>query len=128
MLLAIIGAYFFFTSSSEEVIEPVVENNFALVGTWESTDDAKFVRSFVADGSVIDAYEDTEDSLGTWEYITDLSNEPSSLPDIGDVPVVKLSFTEEVFYFSVVPEGDNSVSMAYLNGNGILNFTRVTEE
>jgi hypothetical protein len=126
VLLAIIGSYFYFVKPDKYFGE-AVPATFALEGLWVSSDDENFTREFKEDGIVIDGYIGEEDTVGTWEYITDPTAESVDLPEMGDAPIVKLLFEVEAFYFSVVPEGTDKVSMAYLNGNGVLTFTRVTE-
>ncbi|PIP87289.1 hypothetical protein COW81_01050 [Candidatus Campbellbacteria bacterium CG22_combo_CG10-13_8_21_14_all_36_13] len=109
--------------NTEVVSDPVI-------GFWRSTDDSKFTREFLDDGSVVDKYEGDEDAtfIGTWVYVEDLKAEPIELPEI-DTPVIKAVFNEETFYFGVFmsEEDTNSLSLSYINGNGILNFVRDIE-
>jgi hypothetical protein len=111
-----------------------------LAGSWRSLDDEQFVRSFTAEGMMMDTYTDEEGdvvSTGSWGRV---STDAPILASFGspDVPVIKIVFepvltggegldlpVEENLYFSVVFENQNTLSMVYLNGNGVLRFTRI---
>ncbi len=98
-----------------------------IVGTWRSTEDANFVRSFSSDGTVTDSYEGIADATvtGQWSFVTDLSQEPASLPVVKDARVLKIEFPEEALYFAITGLSETDLSMIYLSGNGVLQFTRV---
>src|SRR3989344_670586 len=51
--------------------EMVVERDPLMSGKWESKEDAKFVREFRADGTVVDTYEGNASATmtGTWEVV-----------------------------------------------------------
>ncbi|MBU2103905.1 hypothetical protein KKD81_01040 [Patescibacteria group bacterium] len=103
------------------------ETQAQLVGTWRSTEDEKFVRSFSSDGTVTDSYEGIAEAsvTGEWSLVTDLSQEPAGLPVVKDARVLKIEFPEEALYFAITNLSENDLSMIYLSGNGVLEFTRV---
>lgn len=106
---------------STEVANPSIE------GTWRSTDDARFIREFQQDGTVIDTYASAPDatSIGIWTYVENPLREQPDLPvDNGDT-VLKISFAEEVLYFGVSELSENRLVLLYLGGNGILTFERI---
>jgi len=126
------------TEPEDTVLDEVLAAELA--GSWRSVDDELFVRSFTAEGMVTDTYTDEEEesiSVGSWGRV---SADAPILASFGspDVPVIKIVFepvltqgegldlpVNESFYFSVVFENENTLSMVYLNGNGVLRFTRI---
>lgn len=101
---------------------------FDLVGVWQSDDDELFSREFMSNGTVIDRYitETLVETVGTWVYLNKEEIKEANLPETGNIDVIKIEFEDmsEPFFFSVVPQENGELSMAYLNGNGILNFKR----
>lgn len=115
-------------SATEDTERPGEDQAFSLSGTWRSTEDARFVRTFSADGTVTDRYEGDERATvsGSWNAVEDLSQERPGLPDVGDMRVIKVQFPEEVMYFSIIELTATELSMSLLGGNGsTLSFTRV---
>lgn len=114
-------------SSVNDVARPNEETAASLDGTWKSKDDARFVRSFTADGIVTDRYEgdDSATVSGTWSFVADPTKEQAELPVVKDAKVLKLQFPEEVMYFALTELTETDLSMIYLSGNGSLQFTRV---
>lgn len=103
-------------------------NTGLLVGAWASTMDARFTRSFAADGNVTDSYADESSAVrvGAWSEISANAPLPDGLAAPNDAPVIKLEFPEEVMYFAVTDLTATSLSMNYVNGNGVLRFTKAT--
>lgn len=97
-----------------------------MTGTWKSSDDAKFTRTFAADGTVTDRYEgeDSATISGEWSVI-DPTKESVSLPVVKDGKVIKIQFPEEALYFAVTSVSETELVMTYLSGNGVLRFVRV---
>ncbi len=139
-LIVVGGAYYFFmqkpadmgedvpaSGSVNDVATPNEETAAKIEGTWKSTDDARFVRSFTADGTVTDRYEgdDSATVSGTWSFVADPTKEQAELPVVKDAKVLKLQFPEEVMYFALTNLSETDLSMIYLSGNGSLEFTRV---
>jgi hypothetical protein len=115
----------------EESVNGVAESDEAtrakLVGSWKSTEDAKFVRVFSANGTVTDTYEGNPDAtvIGEWSFVLDPASEQPTLPVVKDGKVLKIQFPEEALYFAVTGVSDTNLSMTYLSGNGVLEFTRM---
>ncbi|MBU1292768.1 hypothetical protein KJ819_01730 [Patescibacteria group bacterium] len=113
--------------SVNDVAQSDAEINAALVGTWESTEDANFVRAFNANGTVTDSYEGIENATvtGEWSLVTDMSQAPAGLPVIQDAQVLRIQFPEEALYFAITNLSETELSMIYLSGNGVLEFRRI---
>lgn len=114
---------------TETVPTPAMSNeavSAGMTGTWKSSDDAKFTRTFAADGTVIDRYEGEESATlsGQWSVV-DPTQESVSLPVVKDAKVIKIQFPEEALYFAVTSVSETELVMTYLSGNGVLRFTRV---
>lgn len=113
------------TSPAATTTAPVAEAAF--VGSWKSQQDAKFVRTFSADGSVTDTYtgDAAATSKGTWSIVANVAAEPVTLPNVSGETVLKLVFPKMTMYFAVTQLSSTNLSMNYLNGNGSLNFTKI---
>lgn len=137
--LAVVGWWYFamMTPAQDEAVvmnpnEPANEGageqeTFELAGTWQSTEDARFIRTFESDGTVTDRY-DGDDSAtisGSWNFVEDPSEEQAELPDTDGARVIKIQFPEEVMYFAIAELSADALSMNYLSGNGSLQFTRI---
>ncbi len=103
------------------------DTSVSLAGTWQSTDDSKFVRTFTEAGAVTDTYEgdDEATTVGTWVFVTDPSKEQAELPAVKDAKVIKIQFPEEVLYFALLDLSETNLSLSYLGRGNTLNFTRV---
>ncbi len=105
----------------------------AIVGTWKSTDDASFVRSFSADGSVVDSYGGKKDPAEHWTVFTSVPPDGgASLPaDLHIVPgtaYLKISTgtdSADDLYFSIQTITPERLEMTYLARGNTLSFTRV---
>lgn len=111
------------------VARPDTEIAVELAGTWESTQDSRFIREFRADGTVIDRYEGDESATtqGSWNFVADPASERAELPVVKDAKILKIQFSEEVLYFALTGLSSTELSMIYLQGNGTLEFRRVHE-
>jgi len=103
--------------------EPVQSD---IVGTWRSTEDAKFTREFRADGTVVDSYEGEESATveGKWEFVEEI---PDDLPFAdAEGAIIRITDEYETYYFRVNDESRyEALSLTYLSGNGVLTFERV---
>jgi len=99
----------------------------SIVGVWQSVDDENFVREFKEDGTVIDTYEEDEDAtlVGQWFVLTDLSEEPPTVPSIEGATYLKILFAEEALYFSISQVGEQALQLIYLDRGGALTFERI---
>lgn len=134
LAIVVIGWWFWSRStpapvSPEPVPAPALSNesvSASMTGTWKSSDDTKFTRTFAADGTVTDRYEgeDSATISGQWSVI-DPTQESVSLPVVKDAKVIKIQFPEEALYFAVTSVSETELVMTYLSGNGVLRFMRV---
>lgn len=139
-LIAVAGAYYFLMPKPETAQEdpapsesvngvavPDEETAISLEGTWKSTEDARFTRTFTASGAVTDRYAGNDDATisGTWSFVSEPGKEQAELPAVKDAKVLKIQFPEEVMYFALTDLTETDLTMIYLTGNGALQFTRV---
>jgi len=115
------------SESINGVAVPSEQASIELSGTWRSTDDARFIREFKSDGTVIDSYEGDEGATtqGSWNFVEDPSKEKAELPVVKDAHILKLQFPEEVLYFALIDLSDTNLTLSYLSRGNTLNFTRV---
>lgn len=106
---------------------PDGEVRASIAGTWQSDDDANFVRELRADGTVVDTYAGAEDATteGTWSFVADPSREQAELPSGADVKVIKIQFPEEALYFALTSLSPAHLELSYLSRGNTLRFTRV---
>jgi len=98
----------------------------AIVGVWQSTDDASFTREFLVDSSVIDRYTGGEaaTSEGRWAIFTAPQGEPPPFPIPKGTIYLKISDPEEVQYFNIIHISDTDLTLAYFGGKEIQTYTR----
>lgn len=101
----------------------------SIIGNWQSTDDAKFTREFRDGGVIVDRYEATEDTEGTWSVFTSESGiETPFTQTVGAVyfRVVMDDFPEEILYFELAKLTPEELELFFLGRGGVLAFTRVS--
>lgn len=110
-------------------MEVVGQSDPRMSGTWQSKEDAKFVREFRADGTFVDSYEgDASASMsGTWQVVdptvVDVGVPAASLSGI---TVVQMNFEDGPMYFGVTLQSDSELALTNYSGRGnILTFTKV---
>lgn len=102
-----------------------------MVGTWKSTDDGKFTRTFRADGTVTDAYEGDASATDSGTYTTvDPAAEagfPAPAANFSGMTVVKVNFEKAgVMFFGINSMTETNLTMTYVGGAGKpLSFTKV---
>jgi hypothetical protein len=104
-----------------------------MVGTWKSTDDASFTRTFNDDGTVVDAYTGDASATETGTFTTvDPLKEPAGAFDtvspesLAGMTVLKLSFPKSgVMYFGVQSETESSLNLIYIGRGNTLSFVKV---
>lgn len=97
-------------------------------GTWRSEDDAKFTRTFKADGSYTDAYEGEPSATETGMYsVVDTTKVDVGVPAtaVSGMTVVKLTSKSGDLYFTINEVTDTKLVMTYLGRGNILTFTKV---
>ena len=102
----------------------------SIVGKWQSTDDAKFVREFKDDGTVVDSYSKKATSSGTFKVFTKEKPLSSALAfplmDNKIYMQIATSGTEaETLNFSVDKLTPDELDMTYMDRGGSLHFTSV---
>ncbi|QQG38286.1 MAG: hypothetical protein HYS26_01925 [Candidatus Kaiserbacteria bacterium] len=142
-LLLVGGAYWFYTDSqregaaqvpSQESAKSTDANQFQssmMTGTWRSDEDAKFTRTFEAQGTVTDRYEGdaSATATGSWSVV-DAAAEAQfidvPLANLEGLTVVKIAFEEGNYYFTINTITETQLVMTYLGGRGaVLAFTKV---
>lgn len=105
----------------------IAEIRAALIGTWQSTEDKKFIREFFADGSIKDGYEGNSnaESVGTWHLFMSPTDEQTPFQIMPETVYAKMVFAEEVLYFVVVSATTNALVLSYADRGGELRFTRL---
>lgn len=95
-----------------------------IVGMWRSVDDASFTRTFSANGTVVDEYDDSVTSTGSWEMFID-----SNAPDVAftlerDTVYLRIMDDTEAFHYTVSRLTPEELELIYMEGGGALRFTR----
>lgn len=98
-----------------------------IVGTWKSTDDAKFTREFAADSTVVDTYQGDEAATmqGMWKVFTNQDGEAAPFPLQEGMVYLRISTPEEVLFFTIPKISPDSLELTYLGGGGTLRLTRI---
>jgi hypothetical protein len=104
----------------------VTEN---MLGKWESTDDAKFVREFKAGDVMVDWYGNESKSAGLWVVFTK-EKAPKVFPYPMDPKAVYVQITmsgtqADTLNFAINKITPDELQMTYLDRGGVLNFKRV---
>lgn len=97
-----------------------------IIGKWQSTEDPKFIREILNDGSVIDRYEAEEDS-GLWMVFTKEIPDSAFTGTMEDGAVyLSIAMSEdEKYYFQVTKVDAQSLELIYIDRGGVLSFNRV---
>lgn len=98
----------------------------AIVAKWQGTEDPKFTREFLADGSVVDRYEDDESATqrGTWHMT--LSGEiPYSVPVDETKKDFTLTFNDKNYFFRVMEITRTKLVLMYLDRGNFLEFQKI---
>ena len=97
----------------------------SIEGNWRSADDARFTRSFGANGQVTDRYAGNEDATITGHFELDGDHVPAQVrAAAGTSPVLSIEFPEEALFFIVTKLTADELELVYLGGNGTLRFER----
>ncbi|MEX0917869.1 MAG: hypothetical protein WDZ93_01830 [Candidatus Paceibacterota bacterium] len=96
-----------------------------IVGVWRSMDDASFTRTFSANGTVLDEYDDAVTSTGSWEMFVD-----TTAPDVAftlepDTVYLRIMDDTEAFHYTVSKLTPEELELIYMERGGALRFTRV---
>jgi hypothetical protein len=100
-----------------------------MTGEWKSTDDAKFTRTFAADGSVVDAYagDASATDTGTWSVVDPTIEVTGvSAEALAGMTIIRINFEKSgAMLFGIKSLSETSLAMVYLDRGNILSFTKV---
>lgn len=107
--------------------DPAMAAGSLIVGSWQSTDDTKFVREFKNGGVVTDLYDGKETSTDTFYVFSKVNPAPVSFPmEDGAVYIQIVSNTDQSeLNFKVDKITQDTLELTYMDRGGILTFTRV---
>ena len=141
VLALIAGGYLWFTNQPSAVPPQVTDTTEeptvtgtpsatvianSIDGTWRSRDDARFTRSFGADGQVTDRYAGNGDATITGHFELDGDHVPAQVRAAAGIsPVLSVEFPEEALFFIVTKLTADELELVYLGGNGTLRFERI---
>jgi hypothetical protein len=99
----------------------------ALVGKWQSNEDANFTRVFNADGTIVDSYTGASaDQPGTWSLFTKESLDPSFTYPYEDGAVyLKVAAGQDLLFFKLVKATPDELDLIYLDRGGALTFHKI---
>ena len=136
VLALLAGGYLWYTNqpsavppqlSQEDTEAPAPsadEIETSIIGSWRSTDDSKFTRTFESNGQVTDRYEGSVTTSGHFEL--DGDHVPAQVRAIaGGSPVLAIELPEEALFFLVTKLTASELELVYIGGNGSLRFERI---
>ncbi len=100
----------------------------SIVGKWQSSDDAKFIREFKDDGTVADSYDGKTVSSGTFAVFTKEKPVQISLPLEAGAVYVQLTMQgtqADNLNFKVAKLTPDELQLVYLDRGGVLSFKAV---
>lgn len=100
----------------------------SIAGTWQSNEDAKFIREFKADGTAADWYDKKIVSEGTWKAYTSESGVETAFPQERDtvyIQMVMQGTQGEALNFKLVKLTPEVLELIYMERGGGLGFKRV---
>ena len=105
------------------------ETQSQVVGEWKSTDDAKFTRTFRADGTVTDTYEGNASATtnGTWKVYTAKMELPAGVTFQldNDVSYIQIAMDSDTFNYRVSKATSAELELIYMDRGGVLRFKKV---
>jgi len=111
-------------AGQEQDIAAAVSAN--IVGSWQSTEDAKFTRVFNNDGTTADLYDGEAVSEGTWRTFTSVNAPDTSFPIAEGIVYLAIETTDaETLYFSLGALTPERLELTYLDRGNLLTFTRI---
>ena len=101
----------------------------SIVGKWQSTTDAKSVREFKADGTIIEWYDNKQVSSGLWVAYTK-ANAPKMVAFPIDESSVYLQLTEkgtqaDTLDFKITKLTPESLELIYMTRGGALTYKHI---
>ncbi len=100
----------------------------SLVGIWKSTTDAKFIREFAKNGTVIDMYDGKKVTTGTWKVF--MSEKPLKVTfplerETIYVQMIASGAKGETFTFKLGKLTPDELQLTYMERGGVNTFVRV---
>jgi len=96
-----------------------------IIGSWQSTDDAKSVKVFKDGGVTEDVHDGKTISSGTWEILD--SFQPSGADDVVKGTFLKVMIDSEEYMYTVVSVNETELELTYLARGNTLRYERVVE-
>ena len=99
-----------------------------LIGVWQSTTDAKFVREFRADGTVVDSYDGAPQATDTWKLFTkDNAPQVSFALEAGAsyIQITRQGGVPTTFTFKIATLTQDELDLIYLDRGGSLTFKKI---
>lgn len=141
IVILLAGWYYMSQDNQQATYQPTPTNDAAgtqqtsndLVSTWQSNQDEKFKREFMADGKVTDRYEGQASATasGTWTTVNTDTETIANIPaaSIAGKMVIKISYNDgTTTYFAVNSLTQETLSTTDLSGNGaVTTYTRVSQ-
>jgi hypothetical protein len=101
-----------------------------LVGTWQLIGDAKFTRTFAADGTATDRYQGdpTLTTTATWRLFTNANRDPALDSVAPGKTYMKIDSPKETLFFVVVQVNQSTLQLQYADRAGhVMKFRRTRE-
>lgn len=111
-----------------EESDPILLTSKNLVGDWQSLDDQKFTRKFEVDGTLTDAYEGSDDTVGSWVIFNKDSQVETPFALETGVTYLRISTdtgTSEVMYYKITKVTPDELELIYMDRGGVLRFNRL---
>lgn len=100
----------------------------SIVGKWQSTEDAKFVREFKSDFTAQDWYEGKKVSSGLWVAFTKLTAPEISFPLEEDAVYVQMTMQgtqADTLNFKLTKLTPEELELIYMDRGGVLKFRSI---
>lgn len=99
----------------------------ALVGVWQSNEDANFTREFNKDGSAYDKYEgETDQGVLGWSLFTKEEPDTDFAGEFEDGAVyMRMTNGSESLYFKIIKVTPEELELVYLDRGNILSFKKI---
>lgn len=112
------------TPTQEEAAQE--QESGTVTGTWQSVEDADFIRVIDANGAYADLHDGELISGGSWLTFTaesELAEFPYPIEE--DVTYLALLGEGDPLYFSIAEQTESRLVLIFLNRGGVLEFERI---
>jgi membrane-bound inhibitor of C-type lysozyme len=100
----------------------------SVIGKWQDTTDAKFVREFKKDGIVVDTYDSKDPHTGTWVVFTKQKPREVPFPLEESATYIQLSIQDnytDVLNFKITAVTPETLELTFMDRGGVLTFKRI---